>query len=892
MGQIIGGAAKPKRCNLNQLSQLDTPAAGEHILVSSDNSMNAAGQGNFDCYIVGNGTDAATALPLQYMEDRELDINSANGVSNKAVTAAFKYELYNETNSTYNTTLKRVVSVFPTIGLRKYRVVISDTVSPTGTYLRVMLMDTTNVGYFATSSHIIRNISGTNGTNGTYICNIELSDAEMSSTKSIMVGLWQAQTSPFPECSFHVVVLNNSDISLAGIYEKFPIQINNVGESTIDYLGKYALNDEIVDTYQSDNRVKTIIPLDTTSRKYKFVLKNVSVGNNYLIIKLMNTTNVGYWADAYTVRIIQNFVGADGTYTFELSDAEASSVKGLGVGMTNADASQTPTSFEALLLINDEGSIRDKITEIDNRFPITKEHTADSLMSYLTDMKLYDDTTDAYSTDNRVKVNIPISTYKKYHLSLRELVGVSNINPIVIRLYNTTNVGYWGSAYIVRAITTKYDNTDYDVDIELTDEEFAQVKGIGIGMRDADANHPEFSFRAILYTTEGGVRQQIIENATHFDENEKKIGDLSVLETEDKTSIVGAVNEIMENGIAPHDDIPYNDTIYLASKDAFIRLYNPYKDKGSNVYMGQLHSHKQTMSYANFFAAHKNNGYSFIASIDYDRVRITENNPVAADIPSDFLYLCNGYEANCGAGAGQNGEHMIILNAKSVVGFDELTQMSFPSPKSIADVKSKFVDAGCVVQLAHPYWSTLFQTPEKIATLKSDLRFVEIYSGLNEHNANTEAGYAWDYALDILLSQGNFTFGTAVSDVHAEETSVSSTIIKMGAVKVFANSLTNADVFNALLNGCYYSVSHTTKAISNVSFTNAGVFNVQVGESNALVEFIGKDAEVLATHTTSSTTDTASYQITGNEMYVRARVTYSDGKLAWTQAIFFDKRIL
>lgn len=65
MGQIVGGSAKTKRCNLNKLSQLGTPAAGEHILVSSDNSMNAAGQGNFDCYIVGDGTTAAIALELK-----------------------------------------------------------------------------------------------------------------------------------------------------------------------------------------------------------------------------------------------------------------------------------------------------------------------------------------------------------------------------------------------------------------------------------------------------------------------------------------------------------------------------------------------------------------------------------------------------------------------------------------------------------------------------------------------------------------------------------------------------------------------------------------------------------------------------------------------------------
>lgn len=65
MGQIVGRAAKPKRCNLNKLSQLGTPAAGEHILVSSDNSMNAAGQGDFDSYIVGDGTKAATVLKLK-----------------------------------------------------------------------------------------------------------------------------------------------------------------------------------------------------------------------------------------------------------------------------------------------------------------------------------------------------------------------------------------------------------------------------------------------------------------------------------------------------------------------------------------------------------------------------------------------------------------------------------------------------------------------------------------------------------------------------------------------------------------------------------------------------------------------------------------------------------
>ena len=80
MGQIVSSAAKPKRCNLNKLSQLRTPAAGEYILVSSDNSMTANGQGYFDCYVIGEGNKAASQLPLHRIEGKSmqyklLDVN-------------------------------------------------------------------------------------------------------------------------------------------------------------------------------------------------------------------------------------------------------------------------------------------------------------------------------------------------------------------------------------------------------------------------------------------------------------------------------------------------------------------------------------------------------------------------------------------------------------------------------------------------------------------------------------------------------------------------------------------------------------------------------------------------------------------------------------------------
>ena len=84
MGQIVSSAAKPKRCNLQSLSSLGTPAAGEHILVSSDNSMNENGQGNFDCYIVGDGQKAATELELKPIAEATVT-KAMNAVSSKAV---------------------------------------------------------------------------------------------------------------------------------------------------------------------------------------------------------------------------------------------------------------------------------------------------------------------------------------------------------------------------------------------------------------------------------------------------------------------------------------------------------------------------------------------------------------------------------------------------------------------------------------------------------------------------------------------------------------------------------------------------------------------------------------------------------------------------------------
>lgn len=94
MGQIIGRTAKPDACNIRSLSSFGIPAAGQHILVSTDNSVMQNGQGNFDAYVVGDGTTAATALPLQYLADTTFNKASKNAISAKAVNEELENIIY------------------------------------------------------------------------------------------------------------------------------------------------------------------------------------------------------------------------------------------------------------------------------------------------------------------------------------------------------------------------------------------------------------------------------------------------------------------------------------------------------------------------------------------------------------------------------------------------------------------------------------------------------------------------------------------------------------------------------------------------------------------------------------------------------------------------------
>lgn len=107
MGQIVGKISDIYRCNLRAIQTGGTKAntvlaADEVWLVDSTNSLSSAFSGDCDCYIIGNGSTAASSLTLHKMKDKLLD-EQLNGYDGIVITEQQQTDVagyYNLNNST------------------------------------------------------------------------------------------------------------------------------------------------------------------------------------------------------------------------------------------------------------------------------------------------------------------------------------------------------------------------------------------------------------------------------------------------------------------------------------------------------------------------------------------------------------------------------------------------------------------------------------------------------------------------------------------------------------------------------------------------------------------------------------------------------------------------
>ena len=183
----------------------------------------------------------------------------------------------------------------------------------------------------------------------------------------------------------------------------------------------------------------------------------------------------------------------------------------------------------------------------------------------------------------------------------------------------------------------------------------------------------------------------------------------------------------------------------------------------------------------------------------------------------------------------------------------------------------------------HPNFRWAFGA-EELLQIRND-RLLEIWNGHPQvHNSGSGETLSVEAAWDFLLSNGKRIYGIAVDDAHHFQGEFARDRANPGRgwVSVQADSLDATEIVGALEAGHFYA--STGVELSDVSVTPGGLRLevAQLGDFRYRTEFIGKNGVVLSVVSGTS----PSYVLTGDELYVRARVTDSGGAVAWTQPVF------
>src|ERR1019366_1624655 len=153
---------------------------------------------------------------------------------------------------------------------------------------------------------------------------------------------------------------------------------------------------------------------------------------------------------------------------------------------------------------------------------------------------------------------------------------------------------------------------------------------------------------------------------------------------------------------------------------------------------------------------------------------------------------------------------------------------------------------------------------------------------------------------DAVLSRGRVLYGTAVDDCHhfyefISSREAGSPLANPGKawIMVRASELSVKALLEAMNRGDFYATTGVT--FESYEVTAQGIRIRLSDQTHDLgwslpganpelyrTDFIGKGGQVLKVDESLN----PSYEFTGKELYVRARVTNSDGQVAWTEPIF------
>jgi hypothetical protein len=196
-------------------------------------------------------------------------------------------------------------------------------------------------------------------------------------------------------------------------------------------------------------------------------------------------------------------------------------------------------------------------------------------------------------------------------------------------------------------------------------------------------------------------------------------------------------------------------------------------------------------------------------------------------------------------------------------------------------------DAGGLMQVNHPNF--IWSVPLADMMDLPDSTLFEVWNGhpivynLGGTDSSGQEMLSTEARWDSVLSRGKLLFGVADDDAHSykPQDAENADMARPGRgwIWVRADTLSPAAIVGAMRRGDFYASTGIVLRDLRIDATEYRLEITPAGDRRYLTEFIGKNGRVL----TRSTTLRPSYRFTGNEGYVRARITDSSGRMAWTQ---------
>ena len=209
---------------------------------------------------------------------------------------------------------------------------------------------------------------------------------------------------------------------------------------------------------------------------------------------------------------------------------------------------------------------------------------------------------------------------------------------------------------------------------------------------------------------------------------------------------------------------------------------------------------------------------------------------------------------------------------------------------SVVDVLQRNVDAirqaSGVPHINHPSFRWSITAPE-LQQVRNN-RLFEIFNGHPQVNNVGGGGVpGLEEAWDAILTSGTLLYGLAVDDAHTFKAPGNPDVAGPGRgwVAVRAPRLEARSVLAALERGDFYASTGVELTDYQANTRQITVAVKPTTFSKYRIQFIGKGGRVLR----EATEPKATYEIRGDEGYVRARVLESNGRLAWCQPIMVSR---